>query len=99
MKFEEAVRHVMRTHPSLYYTRALALDGLFMHFGSGTYWTDDGDIGNAYENVESEAAYAASHPLVRAKEQYERSKAEKREHADPEFLARDLAFGEEFYAN
>jgi hypothetical protein len=97
MTFEESVRHLMRTHPSLYWTRARALDGLFMHFGSGTYWTDDGDIGNAYENVESEAAYAAKHPLVRAKEQYERSRAERLENVDPESLKRDLAWCDEFY--
>jgi hypothetical protein len=82
----------MLTHPSLYYTRALALDGLFMGYGNGTYWTDEGDIGNIYEEDDP------AHPLVQAKKMYEDSQAEKREHADSESLARDLAFGEEFYA-
>ena len=93
MTFEESVRDLMRTWPSLYYTRALALDALFMGYGNGTYWNDDGAVANIYADDDR------NHPLVAAKEQFERGVAEVKENGTPEFRERDLEWKQEFYEN
>lgn len=92
MTFEESVRDLMRAWPSLYKNRALVLDALFLHFGRGNYWHQDGHIADIYADTRS------PDPLARAKEKFEESMAEVKEHGLSEFRERDLKWKRDFYA-
>jgi len=91
MKFEETVRHVMRSWPSICHTRALALDSLLMHFGNGTYWTEDSGIGNIYEEED------AAHPLMRAKKLHEEAVADTMRRAPSPSRDRELVENKDYY--
>ena len=92
MKFEDTVRYLMRTYPSIYRNRAVTLDCLFLRPEGGGYWVME-DPGPPAKEGDS------WHPLARAKKLCEDSKADKRLHSLPEFREKDLEWSEEHYQN